>query len=283
MGTDTPMPQEEPYGENPPDGAIINYFLKDSIDSEVHLEVRDAAGKLVLSFSSNDKPYEGPAVNIPLYWIRPQQILSGAKGSHRFVWDLHYTPLNEAPEYPIAATYKNTAPTPTSPWVLPGNYTVSFTAKGKTLTQPLQILMDPRVRMTQEQLKRQYELSMECYEGKIQLAKILKEAERVRTTLRELIPKAQDKALAALKEAEQALTVLEGTSRGQDVSLKSVQNALETIFGILQEADMPVTSQTEQAVVQTRTNLLKITAAWTTFTTDTLEKLSIESLKLRSR
>jgi photosystem II stability/assembly factor-like uncharacterized protein len=279
MGTDTPMPQEEPYGENPPDGAIINYFLKDSVAGEVRLEVRDAAGKLVRSFSSNDKPYEVPAVNIPLYWIRPQQILSGAKGSHRFVWDLHYTPLKEAPEYPIAATYKNTAPSPTSPWVLPGNYTVSFTAKGKTISQPLQIVMDPRVRMTQEQLKRQYELSMECYEGKIQLAKILTDAATVRTAMRELMPKAQDKTLAALKEAEQTLTALEGTSRGQEVSLKSVQNALETVFGILQEADMPVTSQTEQAVVQSRANLVKITTAWATFTTDTLGALNTQLTK----
>lgn len=283
MGTDTPMPQEEPYGENPPDGAIINYFLKDSAAGEVRLEVRDAAGKLVRSFSSNDKPYDLPAVNFPLYWIRPQQILSGAKGSHRFVWDLHYTPLDETPDYPIAATYRNTAPSPTSPWVLPGNYMVSFTAKGKTISQPLQIVMDPRVRMTAEQLKRQYELSMECYEGKIQMAQALTEATAAQKQIRELMPKAQDKTLAALKDAEQALTTLVGTSREQDVSLKSVQNALETVFGILQEADMPVTSQTEQAAVQTRANLSKILAAWAVFKTNTLVPLKIDVTKLRSR
>jgi photosystem II stability/assembly factor-like uncharacterized protein len=130
--TDTPVPQEEAAGQNPPDGAIFDYFLKEKAQGEITLEIFDASGKSVRKFSSNDKPYKIPEVNIPLYWIRPQQILSAEAGSQRFVWDMHYKPLDEPASYPISATYMDTAPDPTSPWVLAGNYTAKMTVNGKT-------------------------------------------------------------------------------------------------------------------------------------------------------
>ncbi|MGB8191008.1 MAG: hypothetical protein WCF67_03770, partial [Chitinophagaceae bacterium] len=89
MNTDTPIPQEEPSGENPPDGAIFDYYLHTEA-KEIALEIRDAKGRLVRRFSNRDTMYKLPAVNTPLYWIRPQQVLSAQKGAHRFVWDLHY-------------------------------------------------------------------------------------------------------------------------------------------------------------------------------------------------
>ena len=89
MNTDTPLPQEEPAGQNPPDGAMIDYYLSDNANN-VTLELIDAKGNKVAAFSNKDTLYKVAAVNIPLYWIRPQQILSAQKGVHRFVWDLHY-------------------------------------------------------------------------------------------------------------------------------------------------------------------------------------------------
>ena len=167
MNTDTPMPQEEPGGENPPDGAIFNYYLSEKSTSEVTLEVFDAAGKSVRKYSSRDTLYKIPEVNIPLYWIRPQQILSSEAGSHRFLWDMHFTPLNEPASYPMTAIYQNTAPAATSPWVLPGNYIVKLTVNGKTVSQPFTIKMDPRVKTSLADLQKQFTLSMICYEGRI--------------------------------------------------------------------------------------------------------------------
>jgi hypothetical protein len=105
MNTDTPIPQEEPGGQNPPDGAIIDYYLQDKAQ-EVMLEIMDAAGKPIRKYSSNDKPYEIPPLNIPDYWIRPQQLLSADAGSHRFLWDLHYTPLNEPVQFSLGIAGK---------------------------------------------------------------------------------------------------------------------------------------------------------------------------------
>jgi hypothetical protein len=113
MWTDTPLPQEEPAGENPPDGLIVDYYLPANAGSEVTLEIFDNKNKVVRKFSSNDTLYKIPPVNIPLYWVRPQQTLSSSEGAHRFVWDLHYTPLNLPPAFPISAILHNTAPSPT--------------------------------------------------------------------------------------------------------------------------------------------------------------------------
>src|SRR6185369_5435248 len=146
MWPDTPLPQEEPAGQNPPDGAIIDYYLKEKPTGLVTLEITDASGKIVRRFTSDDTTYKGGKVNIPLYWIRPQQILSSEAGSHRFLSNIHYAPLNAPVSYPISAVYTNTAPAETSPWVMPGTYTIKLTVNGQTYSQPLAVKMDPRVK-----------------------------------------------------------------------------------------------------------------------------------------
>ena len=158
LNTDTPLPPDEPAGQNPPDGAIIDYNLKAKSNGEVTLEIIDVKGNIVRRYNSNDTLYKIPDVDIPLYWIKPQQILSAETGSHRFIWDLHYTPLNLPPSYPIAAIYKNTAPAPTSPWVMPGNYTIKLKVNGETYSQPLVIKMDPRVTTSMADLQKQHDL-----------------------------------------------------------------------------------------------------------------------------
>jgi hypothetical protein len=166
MNTDTPLPPDEPAGQNPPDGAIIDYYLNGKANGEVTLDIFDTKGNRIRHYSNNDTLYKIPEVDIPLYWIRPREILSAEAGSQRLVWDLHYTPLNLPPSYPIAAIYKNTAPAPTSPWVMPGNYTVKLQVNGDTLSQPLIIKMDPRIKTSMADLQKQHDLSMLCYEGR---------------------------------------------------------------------------------------------------------------------
>ena len=166
MNTDTPIPPEEPAGENPPDGAMIDYYLNSNSTSPVKLEIMNAKGDIIRTFTSKDTLYTIPEVNIPLYWIRPQQILAATAGAHRFLWDMRYTPLNTPAAYPMTAIIHNTPPDATAPWVMPGNYTVRFTANGQTQEQPITISMDPRVKTGTAQWQRQHDLSMICYEGR---------------------------------------------------------------------------------------------------------------------
>jgi len=163
--TDTPLPADEPAGQNPPDGAIIDYYLA-SPASEVTLEILDASGALVRRFSSRDAaaPPQDTG-NVPAYWIRPPRVLSTATGMHRFVWDLHYPPFPpKTPTFPIAAVPRDTPFDYSSPWVLPGTYTVRLTAGDKTQSQSLTVQMDPRVKTPRAGLEQQFALSMKVYE-----------------------------------------------------------------------------------------------------------------------
>src|SRR5262249_10211359 len=98
MNTDTPLPPDEPTAPNPPEGAIIDYYLRESIGGAepVTLEIIGGDGKLVRRYSRFDAVFvPTPAtINIPTYWFRPLQALSPIRGMHRFTWDMHYQPLD---------------------------------------------------------------------------------------------------------------------------------------------------------------------------------------------
>ncbi|MEW5842715.1 MAG: glycoside hydrolase [Bacteroidota bacterium] len=219
MNTDTPLPQEEPAGQNPPEGAIIDYYLN-AAANDVSLEILDPRGSVVRKYSNHDPLYEIPKVNIPLYWIRPQQILSAEAGSHRFMWDMRYTPLDVPVSYPMSAIYKNTAPAPTSPWVMPGLYTIKLTVDGKQFTQTLKINMDPRVKTSTKDLQLQHDLSFACYEN----------AKKCLSSLKEIADKKNEKLAVFEKDFNKYLRTFSYLQR------------------LLQQSDMPPTSQLISAV-----------------------------------
>jgi photosystem II stability/assembly factor-like uncharacterized protein len=163
--TDTPLPPEEPGGQNPPDGAILYYYLKNASDS-VGIEILDATGKLVRRYSSADKS-DSPETNLayPTYWFRPPQNPPAAPGMHRFVWDLRYAPLDTLRhDYPMTAIYRDTPREPRGPIALPGEYTVKLTVDGKSFTEALTVKMDPRIKTPPAALKQQFDLAMKIVE-----------------------------------------------------------------------------------------------------------------------
>jgi photosystem II stability/assembly factor-like uncharacterized protein len=170
----TPWPPELPAGENPPPGAIVDYYLPTAAD--VKLEFLNTAGKVVRTYSSTDKvmspdPATDPVAynricqqtpteadcGLPLYWPAPQQILKSSAGMHRFTWDMHYDPIPGAGGGgrgggggANGAVPHRTYPAVNSPWVAPGTYSVRLTVSGQSQTQPITIKMDPRVKITPE-------------------------------------------------------------------------------------------------------------------------------------
>ncbi|HMF56021.1 MAG TPA: hypothetical protein VK619_06655, partial [Pyrinomonadaceae bacterium] len=203
MNTDTPIPPDEPAGENPPDGAVIDYYVGGSSSGPVTLEIRDGNGQTVRRFSSADPvPQIDPALSIPAYWVRPPQMISAEPGMHRFVWDMHYAPVPGADaEYPISAVYRNTAPQPTSPWVMPGNYAVVLTANGRSYTEPLVIKMDPRVKIPTAYLARQFDLSKQLYDAWLQIQPISERYAALTTGLAALQTRAGQRPVAAQIDA----------------------------------------------------------------------------------
>jgi photosystem II stability/assembly factor-like uncharacterized protein len=166
MYTDTPVPPDEPYAENPPDGAVIDYYLKRDAAGSVTLEISTSTGLPVREFSSADRVDPVKDVgNWPSYWFRPTQVLSTKAGLQRYVWDLHFeAPAGEC-SLPISATPHNTKCEPEGIWAQPGKYTAKLTVDGKSYAQSFTVRMDPRVKTPAAALQQQYTLSLALYDA----------------------------------------------------------------------------------------------------------------------
>ena len=158
---DTPFPPEMPAGENPPTGAVIDYFLKSAPTGDISLAIFDSLGSMVRQFSSAPLAASTePPPNVPDYWLERPGPLAKSAGMHRFVWDLRYpSPESLRHNYPISALYGATPAEPRGPLVVPGKYEVRLTVNGQTNAQPLEVRLDPRVSATQEDLQQEFQLA----------------------------------------------------------------------------------------------------------------------------
>jgi photosystem II stability/assembly factor-like uncharacterized protein len=159
--TDTPLPPEEPAGENPPDGAIIDYYLPQDVRGPLTIAIYDSSGNLVRKYASTDRPVPiDPEINVPAYWVRATRIPSADAGMHRFLWDYRYPdPQALSHDYPISAIEHGTPRVPQGVLALPGRYTVRLTAGGQTYSQSFDLRMDPRVSISHGALRAQFDLA----------------------------------------------------------------------------------------------------------------------------
>jgi photosystem II stability/assembly factor-like uncharacterized protein len=139
-------------GENPPEGAILYYYLKEEPKAPAKLELLDAQGKVIRAFTSEEKKKEGAAEE----WERdaPEEHIPAKAGLNLFTWDLRY----ELPVKVPLAIYTNGEPI--GPLVLPGSYQVRLTVAGKSQTAPLKVKLDPRVHTSAEDLRKQFDLML---------------------------------------------------------------------------------------------------------------------------
>ncbi len=146
-------------GKNPPNGAVIYYYTKQAPKQEVKIEILDAAGTVIRTYSSRkteplDEPLD-PDDKKPEKQIKPEE------GLNRFVWDLHYEGASRVPGYYLWE-YNDGA---RGPLALPGNYQVRLTlTNGKSMTAPFEVKIDPRVATSQSDLQKQFKLEMDVRE-----------------------------------------------------------------------------------------------------------------------
>jgi photosystem II stability/assembly factor-like uncharacterized protein len=252
---DTPIPPDMPAAQNPPAGAIIDYYLKRDASSEVTIAIYDARHQLVRTLSSVAEPApEAEPPTVPEYWLAKPTPLATHSGMSRAVWDLRYPPPPALEhDYPIAAVYESTPADPIGPLVAPGVYQVELSAGGNTYRQPLTVVSDPRVHVTQAEFEQQLDLALKsveamkaAYDGHDQIAGVrLALADRMDTLSSGAKTTA---ALDALKDLDRKSAMLEGSqTRGggggapgatrPKPSFSTLNRNLAALVGIVDGAD----------------------------------------------
>jgi photosystem II stability/assembly factor-like uncharacterized protein len=264
LNTDTPLPPDEPAAPNPPDGAVISYWLARPSPSPVTLEIFDASGSLLRRFASTDTPAPPiPGRNIPDYWIRPPQVVRSEAGMHRFVWDLHEPePDGVSFGYPIAAVRENTPREPAGPWVLPGTYTVRLTADGRSVSQALTVRMDPRVRTPAAALARQHTLSRQLVTALRDVTAALGQLRALRTSVREAGATAGAAADALAQFSRRAAELETGGPAPAGSGMARLPGDLAALYGTLQDADVDPTAQLAAATADRLTRARQLLARW---------------------
>ncbi|MDE2357685.1 MAG: hypothetical protein KGL69_13125 [Alphaproteobacteria bacterium] len=273
---DTPPAPETPLGENPPDGAVIDYVLGPNVKGPVTLEIRDASGALVRRFSSNAAPDPAKGnVYFQSDWVRPEPTLSASPGAHRFVWGLRYPrPLAVHYDYSMGITWREgTYVTPQGPMVLPGRYSVTLTADGAARTAPLEVTMDPRVNVPLADLQAGLAYSRKIDEALATTWRGAGETGPVRKALEALDARLKSSKTAALARQAHDLEARIGEASAPD-SFETLDSRLVYLETAAEGADAAPTAPQKAVLDQTLAQLAARQTRWSEIKTADLPRLN---------
>ncbi len=262
---DTPLPPEEPAGENPPPGAIFYYYLKSPAQGEVKLEVLDNHGQVVRAYSSHDEPVH-PSTPPPIaaYWFRPEEPLSEAAGMHRLIWDLRYS-LASVPSsgYGMATVYGRDVPRePEGPQALPGEYQLRLTVGGHSYTQAFKLTMDPRVKTSPQDLEKQFALEMKLFVAMQQSQQAIGEIKKFYAkgspTQAELNV---NEALAQIEPSSDAAAPA-GRRRPRGPTLSGLNGTMAQLLVTVDSADTAPTNQETEAADKVLSQVQALLKQW---------------------
>ena len=270
---DTPLPPETPIARNPPAGAVLDYLLESAVTGAVTLEILDARGETVRSFSSADPPEKLDAHRyFTERWVNPPALPSTAAGHHRFVWDLRYArPKAGSYEYTIAAVDgENTPIEPRGPLVVPGRYTVRLTAGGHRYEQPLVVAPDPRTAVPVDVLADKLEIEKRIVASMNGSFESLERVRGVRRQAGGLKERARSGAAADALAAfdKKAAAFDEGSE-----SFAHTNSSLGAILTAVDAADAAPTATQTRACDALRKALETRLAQWKTFEAEDLAAL----------
>lgn len=270
VNEDTPLPPETPVGKNPPNGAIIDFYLKTPAAAPITLDILDSQGNVVRHYASNaaPKPVKGP-LEFPRYWLKPPMPLTTNAGMNRFVWDLRYpAPPAIVPSYTMhAVSGENTPALPLGPLALPGSYTVRLTVSGQHYDQPLTVKMDPRVAISQAALSQELQLGLKISsdlkadtEAHIAIARLQSQLKSLEARL---TGSGNSSTLAEVKKLSGDIHATDqGSHENHTLGLAELDDQLVTLSGTVGAADAAPTSQARQAFEQCHAELEAIMNRW---------------------
>ena len=175
----TEFDRRQPVGDNPPAGAIIDYYFKSPPKDEISLDILDASGKVVRHLSSKEKKEGEQPPEWPDRVERPKTIPAN-EGMNRFAWDLRYDDPVQIP----GAFY--TGEGPKGPLALPGDYQVKLAVGGKSQAAPLHLAIDPRTKGAEPALQKQFTLSMQVNDRISQLHQAVNEIRDLKSQIQTL-------------------------------------------------------------------------------------------------
>jgi photosystem II stability/assembly factor-like uncharacterized protein len=270
----TPLPPEEPTAENPPAGAILDYFLKSSA-STVSLEIFDAQQNLVHKFSSEDEhPEKRPPLPIAERWFPKPEVLEIKPGLQRFVWDLSWS-SSGGPTVDEESEFRN----PRGPKVVPGIYTVRLTVDRMAQTQLLKVLMDPRSAATPEILRLQLQLGRQIFADTMEARRALAEIASLRKQLADLQQKVGEKDSAikpALADAQTEISKIETKpgAVGESLGLEHAFADMASALRVVESGDRAVPSQAIAVYNESSQQVKAAIAEWSAFKITKLRQLN---------
>ena len=252
--SDTPIAPEEPVGQNPPDGAVIDYLLAQPARGPVTLEIRDASGALVQTLSS--EPAKPPAAEryFAKDWLRPTPPLATSGGLHHALWNLHWTrPPVLSADYAIATAYgRGVTLSPQGPLALPGVYTVTLRVDGRSETTRLTLTADPRAPIDGAALRASLDLSR-IIAGNLAVA---------RRGYGEMAV-VHSQALALGSPADPAVgDLVKHSAPPDDGGFRPLAGVLATIENDLEGTDLAPTQPQRDAVAATARHIADLSTAW---------------------
>ncbi|HEY8311520.1 MAG TPA: hypothetical protein VIG47_13235, partial [Gemmatimonadaceae bacterium] len=294
----TPWPPEVPAGENPPPGGIIDYYLAGNVSGPVNVDILDASGKVVRSYSSTDPvPNPDPATNpiaynkicqanpaaadcgLPLYWPAPPMVISTREGMHRMSWDLHFNPITVGAgggEGGEGAVPHRTYNAVNAPWAPPGNYTVRLTVGGKNYTQPLTLRLDPRVTTPAAALAQLATLSRDMYDAAgaahteyVQARALIAELDKLKGADVDAF-KAQVESLAPAPATGRRAFFGRGGGPAGPPTLSGAINSLNAAAMAMQGADVAPTATEIAACEHARAQFAEVLPKWNALKTSEL-------------
>ena len=277
---DTPLPADEPAGRNPPTGAVIDYWLA-SPAKLVEIEIRDAAGLPVRTYTSNEP---APAAEAERYfsadWILPAPAPRATPGMHRFVWDLRYPrPRTTEYEYSISTAYGMGVPVhPEGPLVAPGGYRVVLRVDGREYSAPLTVAMDPRVNVDAAALAEALRYSREAQQLLASHYAAAAELEFVEESLADLRASqaANSRIAGAIEVFDKRIGPLKA-GRGDlpdNLDLDAIGGVLRSLTSDTESTDRAPTEPQWRALKETGERLDRATTRWQAVRTDDLPRLN---------
>jgi photosystem II stability/assembly factor-like uncharacterized protein len=269
----TPLPPEEPTAENPPNGAILDYYLPTEAH-EASLRIYDAQHKLVRKFTSAlERESDHSSIPIAERWFPKPQHLESAAGMHRLIWNLAWGTSGVAESN---EPDDGEGDIPRGPRVTPGTYTLELEVDGKNLpTEMLAVVKDPRSPATQAEFDAQFETSYKIFLDSLSSRRALAEIDSVKQKLAGVMEKQEGDEMAKnAKEVTASIDALVKGTDGKALGLDSANQELTAALNMAESSERAMPAQGLEVYAEARAASSRRIEEWTALKNDSIRALN---------